>query len=153
MGKGFWTEEKDAELRHGWTAGWSQSVIAEWLGTTKNAIAGRVSRLGLERRASPIGFDKPAKARVVKPPRAPTVTLPPAPAPAQETFTTPIISVVAPPPKPTAPPRPERVLTCCWPIGNPGTKDFRFCDTHISSHGPYCEEHANRAYVRRKVAA
>lgn len=138
MGNGFWTEEKDAELRHGWTAGWSQSVIAEWLGTTKNAIAGRVSRLGLERR------------RVVQPPRAPTVTLPPAPA--QATFTTPI-SVVAPPPKPTAPPRPERVLTCCWPIGNPGTKDFRFCDTRISSHGPYCEEHANRAYVRRKVAA
>ncbi len=38
--------------------------------------------------------------------------------------------------------------SCCWPIGEPGTKAFRFCDD-TSLHGkPYCDEHAKLAYVR-----
>ncbi len=38
--------------------------------------------------------------------------------------------------------------SCCWPIGEPGTKSFRFCDD-LSVHGkPYCDEHAKLAYVR-----
>ena len=50
-----------------------------------------------------------------------------------------------------------RVSTCCWPIGEPGTKSFRFCDADASSGKPYCAEHAQIAYVkvrdRREEAA
>jgi GcrA cell cycle regulator len=40
------------------------------------------------------------------------------------------------------------VITCCWPIGEPGTSSFRFCDASSVPGKPYCEEHAELAYVR-----
>jgi GcrA cell cycle regulator len=38
--------------------------------------------------------------------------------------------------------------SCCWPIGEPGTKSFRFCDDLSISGKPYCDQHAKLAYVR-----
>ena len=38
--------------------------------------------------------------------------------------------------------------SCCWPIGEPGKKDFRFCDDVSAPGKPYCEEHAKLAYVK-----
>lgn len=34
-----------------------------------------------------------------------------------------------------------RVITCCWPIGEPGTPEFRFCDIPSGPGQPYCAEH------------
>jgi len=70
------------------------------------------------------------------PPRPPVVTAPrPAAVPPR---------VVLPPP-----PRPYgRVITCCWPIGEPGTRSFRFCDAESVPGKPYCAEHAQLAYVK-----
>lgn len=67
-------------------------------------------------------------------------TIPPPPRP-----------VAAPPPRlHTVTPRPYggRVVTCCWPLGEPGTKDFHFCDGSSVPGKPYCEEHAQLAYVK-----
>ncbi len=41
-----------------------------------------------------------------------------------------------------------RMLACCWPIGEPGTKSFRFCDEGATAGKPYCAAHAALAYVR-----
>ena len=41
-----------------------------------------------------------------------------------------------------------RVVTCCWPLGDPGTKSFRFCDAASIPGKPYCAEHAQIAYVK-----
>ena len=41
-----------------------------------------------------------------------------------------------------------RIVTCCWPIGEPGTKTFRFCDDRSEPGKPYCEDHAKLAYVK-----
>jgi len=65
---------------------------------------------------------------------------------------------------PTVPPRPvslapvrvpsptirpyARIVTCCWPIGEPGAQGFRFCDDSSEPGKPYCAEHAKLAYVR-----
>jgi GcrA cell cycle regulator len=38
--------------------------------------------------------------------------------------------------------------SCCWPIGEPGKKDFRFCDDVSVPGKPYCDEHARIAYVK-----
>jgi GcrA cell cycle regulator len=38
--------------------------------------------------------------------------------------------------------------SCCWPIGEPGTKSFRFCDDMSVPGKPYCDEHAKLAYVK-----
>jgi GcrA cell cycle regulator len=37
---------------------------------------------------------------------------------------------------------------CFWPIGHPGTADFRFCSQPVWAGKPYCEAHYRRAYVR-----
>jgi len=50
---------------------------------------------------------------------------------------------------PPAPPRPYgRVITCCWPLGEPGTRSFRFCDAESVPGKPYCSDHAQLAYVK-----
>lgn len=50
-----------------------------------------------------------------------------------------------------APPRARRVggkvQPCQFPIGEPGTVDFRFCDEPSEPGGPYCVEHHRRCYV------
>ncbi|WP_242481884.1 GcrA family cell cycle regulator, partial [Paracraurococcus ruber] len=54
-------------------------------------------------------------------------------------------------PSPVAVVRPfPRVSTrsCCWPIGEPGTPEFRFCSAEAMPAKPYCTEHAAVAYVR-----
>jgi GcrA cell cycle regulator len=56
----------------------------------------------------------------------------------------------SPPPRPVpVAPRPYgRVVTCCWPIGEPGTREFRFCDVPSEPGRPYCEDHVKVAYVK-----
>jgi GcrA cell cycle regulator len=39
-------------------------------------------------------------------------------------------------------------VNCCWPIGEPGTRSFRFCDSEALSGKPYCGAHAQLAYVK-----
>jgi GcrA cell cycle regulator len=59
-------------------------------------------------------------------------------------------AVAVPPPRPVpAAPRPYgRVVTCCWPLGEPGTREFHFCDVPSEPGRPYCEEHVRIAYVK-----
>ena len=55
----------------------------------------------------------------------------------------------APVPRLHSAPRPyARSVTCCWPIGEPGTKAFHFCDDAASGGRPYCAQHAALAYVK-----
>nr|WP_321984457.1 GcrA family cell cycle regulator [uncultured Lichenicoccus sp.] len=42
----------------------------------------------------------------------------------------------------------RRGLACCWPLGEPGTKQFRFCGGDPIPGKPYCTEHAQLAYVK-----
>lgn len=46
------------------------------------------------------------------------------------------------------PPTSRRVISCCWPIGAPGTEDFRFCERPSDPGRPYCHAHVGHAYVR-----
>jgi GcrA cell cycle regulator len=48
----------------------------------------------------------------------------------------------------SAPFRSSRTASCCWPIGEPGTKSFRFCSGDAVAGKPYCQEHAQLAYVK-----
>lgn len=60
--------------------------------------------------------------------------------------------ITAPAPRPVMPSTPIQARrsapSCCWPIGEPGTKAFRFCDDASVPSKPYCEEHAKMAYVK-----
>lgn len=50
--------------------------------------------------------------------------------------------------KPVELPQRRSNTECCWPIGDPGTKDFHFCKATAIPGKPYCVEHAQIAYVR-----
>jgi len=59
--------------------------------------------------------------------------------------------VPVPPPARVAVPAPRpygRVVTCCWPLGEPGTRTFRFCDDPSEPGKPYCPDHVKLAYVK-----
>ena len=172
-----WTEEVILRLRGLWTEGHSTAEIGRRLGVSKNAVVGKAHRLDLAARPSPIRRDGPQSgvARRVSLRRVAGPTLPPlssisAPLverPAAAVVPTVVARIVdavvtAPRAAPVAPPRPveapaprivaarpyARQLTCCWPIGEPGTKSFRFCDDGAVGGKPYCAEHASLAYVR-----
>ncbi|HTR17617.1 MAG TPA: GcrA family cell cycle regulator [Acetobacteraceae bacterium] len=154
-----WTEELIARLRGLWDEGHSTAEIGRRMGISKNAVVGKAHRLSLPARPSPIKRDAasgqaaPAPARRISgptlpclaaaeetPPVAPVVTIPaatPSPRPA------PVLRAVPPAPRPA-----PRAATCCWPIGEPGTPSFRFCDQAAAGGRPYCGEHAQIAYVR-----
>jgi GcrA cell cycle regulator len=76
----------------------------------------------------------------------PIVVAPPTPRPvvqAPRPMVPPLQRPVALAPRPYG-----RIVTCCWPIGEPGTREFRFCDVPSEPGRPYCEDHVKVAYVK-----
>lgn len=145
-----WTDEVVEELRKMWDKGMTTGQIAKALGVTKNSIIGKVHRLCLTARPSPIK-KAPAKAEKKQ-------------APATKPATT--AKATKKPTKPVKEPAPvvEKTETfveetniplvkldnhtCRWPLGDPRDDDFCFCGKRIKTGQTYCEEHAAIAYVR-----
>jgi GcrA cell cycle regulator len=75
---------------------------------------------------------------IVTPPAAPPKPRPPHQAPATR------------PPLAPPPPRYGRIVDCCWPIGEPGTRPFHFCDAPSEPGRPYCQDHVKRAYTKER---
>lgn len=46
------------------------------------------------------------------------------------------------------PPVYGRVTNCSWPIGDPGTPTFHFCDIPSEPGRPYCPDHVKGAFIR-----
>lgn len=150
-----WTDERVELLKKLWLDGLSASQIAKQLGgVTRNAVIGKVHRLGLSGRAAP---SQPART-VFKAPRPtrPVAAAPAAPVRRAEPVSQPSTAAAAQAPTFSAPtvyneePGSATVLTlgahmCKWPIGDPATDSFSFCGRR-SSDGPYCGEHARVAY-------
>lgn len=154
-----WTDDRVETLKKLWSEGHSASQIAKQLGgVTRNAVIGKVHRLGLSGRATPsrpvkrpprLARPKPrvqADGSVVTPkPAAPKVTV--ATAAEKE-------AVVALPPMPLADGEAATIVTlrdsmCKWPIGDPADPKFAFCGRKSAS-GPYCAEHARVAFQPAK---
>jgi GcrA cell cycle regulator len=146
-----WTDERVELLKKLWQDGLSASQIAKQLGgVTRNAVIGKVHRLGLSGRAAPSkparpAFKAPRPARPAAAPSAPRRIAEPVAASA---------GAVQPPSPPVRyideAPGSATVLTlgahmCKWPIGDPSSDSFTFCGRRQAS-GPYCAEHANVAY-------
>ena len=147
-----WTDERVELLKKLWQDGLSASQIAKQLGgVTRNAVIGKVHRLGLSGRATP---SKPARTvfKAPRPARPVTAAAPAAPRRMVETSQS--SSMVAPP-TPVRyvdeAPGTATVLTlgvhmCKWPIGDPSLDSFTFCGRHTEEVGPYCMDHAQVAY-------
>lgn len=83
-----------------------------------------------------------------------TVPLPPRPAriktpsPFSDRVYRPVVVSAVPAPRPYG-----RVVDCCWPIGDVGTKEFRYCDMPSDPGRPYCEAHVKIAYSNRQPSS
>jgi GcrA cell cycle regulator len=149
-----WNEDTIGRLRTFWAEGLSTAEIGRRLGVSKNAIVGKAHRLNLTARPSPIRRDGEKTPRRRQPRRAQGATLPAlaaASAPMPVLEPRPRLPERQAPPMLRAIPAPRagaRVTPCCWPIGEPGTRSFRFCDVDAIAGKPYCEEHSALAYVK-----
>ena len=149
-----WNDERTAALKQMWLEGMSASQVARQLGgVSRNAVIGKVHRLGLNSREVPsrprsLGGRPagPARARTtVVQARRVTPTSTPRPAPVRAP-----IRVFDPDVGPTA-----SLLTlspegCRWPIGDPAEADFGFCGRERGGSGSYCEGHGQAALRRRR---
>jgi len=156
-----WTEDRVEVLKKLWAEGHSASQIAKELGgVTRNAVIGKVHRLGLSGRATP---SRPVKRppRLARPkprvqPDGSVVT----PKPQREVPATPakapekVAMLATLPPQPLADGEAATILTlrdsmCKWPIGDPADPKFAFCGRKAVG-GPYCAEHAKMAFQPAK---
>lgn len=163
-----WTDERVTTLKKLWTEGLSANQIAKQLGgVTRNAVIGKVHRLGLAGRATP---SRPAVKRPMRPtaPRSSPVHSAHRPRPILPGFSSQDLPAnVVPFLPPLEAMRQDdgslaNVLTltermCKWPIGDPSDQTFAFCGRDACT-GPYCEDHARVAYQpqqqkRRRPAA
>jgi GcrA cell cycle regulator len=152
-----WTDERVELLKKLWADGLSASQIAGELGgITRNAVIGKVHRLGLSGRAKApsSALARPRKLR------APSAALRMA-RPAVRGNTA--LARAMPAYELDISPEPELLENivpigqrctllelsdskCRWPIGDPGTPEFFFCGGKPVGELPYCAYHARAAY-------
>jgi GcrA cell cycle regulator len=155
-----WTDERVELLRKLWLEGLSASQIANELanGISRNAVIGKVHRLGLAGRAKAPSSANPRVPRM----RSTRPQGPPRPAAPMTRGNTALAlksqPLAMPEPVPIAEiviPISERVTImelreamCRWPLGDPATAEFRFCGAKkpITASGPYCAYHSRVAF-------
>ena len=161
-----WTDERIETLRRMWTEGLSASQIATALGgVSRNAVIGKIHRLGLSGRV------KTAKPRAARTARGGSAEAVPTHATATNAgggaqpramaagaAAVKVVEREAP-----APARKAEVVSlhqgvtlldlkpssCRWPIGDPADEEFRFCGNKVSPGETYCACHAERAFPAR----
>lgn len=154
-----WTDERVELLKKLWQDGLSASQIASELGgVTRNAVIGKVHRLGLSGRgkAQVASATRVRKPRVAAGPSKPRASRAGAAAavklePELETKSIPLPQIE--PDESIVVPIAKRATiltltetTCKWPIGDPGDPDFHFCGNPATGSAPYCKYHCSIAY-------
>lgn len=158
-----WNDERVELLKKLWAEGLSASQIAGRLGNvTRNAVIGKVHRLGLSGRATT------SRMKSMRPrPRANAV-VPNTTALAKRngksrfgaSGNSAVRALYQPDAEPYVSPVEELVIplaerktiqtlsecSCRWPIGDPQLADFHFCGKDKVMGLPYCEFHARRAF-------
>lgn len=144
-----WTDVRVEILKKLWSEGLSASQIAKELGrVTRNAVIGKVHRLGLSGRSTP---SRPPS-RVVRTapsrPVRPAILRPPVRAAALAVTLPDVVVYIDP----------EQVdgefvsladlgeNICKWPIGDPSDVRFQFCGRKTGCGSPYCDAHKRIAY-------
>ena len=130
-----WTEDRLEKLKDLWEKGLSISQIGKELGVSRNAIAGKVHRMGLSKRQSPIASKS---------------------APKKEATAKPAVEVAQPEKLPL-----KLALRninwsrsrCSWPSGDPKTTAFKFCGKEVVAGKPYCNDHCFEAYTTTRESS
>lgn len=140
-----WTDDQVEMLKRLWADGLSASQIAAKLcGVSRNAVIGKVHRLGLTKRKD---------AQAPKPRKVPTLRR------KRHEFIgrTVMAPVMEGKPLPECtdadiPIEQRKTLmeltneTCRWPVGDPANPEFYFCGAMPEIDKPYCTHHCGMAY-------
>lgn len=147
-----WSEDQVETLRKLWGEGLSASQISMRMGSavSRNAIIGKLHRLGLNREGKPrlaVGGRKSArlyrkKGREMRAAKASASRRVSAPVPRAETYVPPIMSETAPPNATTL--HDLRNDQCRWPYGD---ETFVFCPETQVLGSSYCPGHHVRVYA------
>ncbi len=159
-----WTDERVEILQKLWKDGLSASVIAGRLGeVTRNAVIGKVHRLGLAGRATT------SRVRLSRPVRSRTIAGNARAAHSGAFRGNSQFADKRPRPRNAGPQRPKvpkamppledapdirfgigdlTPTVCCWPIGDPKRPDFQFCGRDRADRRPYCPHHQALAFSR-----
>lgn len=150
-----WNDERVETLKKLWSEGLSASQIASRIGgVTRNAVIGKVHRLGLSGRA-PTSRTSTSRPRPrIAAPRRPvkqrfmqvgSVAM----RPSCHLDAEPYVSTYEELDIPVADRKSLLDLveaSCRWPVGDPQTQEFHFCNRGKVAGLPYCEFHARRAF-------
>ena len=144
-----WTPDRIEELKRLFNAEYTCSQIAREIGVTRNAVIGKLSRLGLSRphagtairrQSLQLTATRQTQVRILRALHAEMEA-----AIADEPLSErPRCSLFELSPQ-----------SCRWPIGRPGADDFGFCGSAPVGGLPYCAGHARMAYqspARRQSA-
>ena len=149
-----WTDDRVEQLKKLWEAGLSASQIAAELGNiTRNAVIGKVHRLGLSGRAKSPSSSVPRQRKVRPAQQMMRINRPVS---RGNTALAQAFEVEAEP-DPIAydnvVPMSQRLNllqlnenTCHWPVGDPSSPDFFFCGGTALDSLPYCAHHSRVAY-------
>lgn len=167
-----WTDEMVEDLKKMWHEGLTTGEIGKRLNVSKNSIVGKVHRLGLSGRPSPIkkkdNSEKKEKTtepvvkaekieKAAKEEKIPATVKTKSEKPVKTEIETPREEKVefSKPHAKTEINRHGKTMltdldnhTCRWPIGDPKDENFHFCGKKVKIGQTYCDEHANIAYVK-----
>ena len=142
-----WTDERVELLKKLWAEGLSAAQIANKIGNvTRNAVIGKVHRLGLSGRATPAKPQRGCTSSVSTTAKTPTIAAAPEadvkPIINEPEFTTPIVLDTGD--KTTVSTIKNNM--CKWPIGDPAKDEFHFCGQQTQPGKSYCAYHARMAF-------
>jgi GcrA cell cycle regulator len=143
-----WAPEAAEKAATLWKSGLSASFIADELKVTRNAVIGKLHRMGLSNTSRPQEIR--VRKKIVRKPRPKTAKASFTPAPEDA-------SLIADPdrlhPFDAAIPKKQRRQTweltdktCKFPVGIPGVPSFYHCGGKTLEGFPYCTEHCSRSY-------
>ena len=140
-----WTAERIEQLRNCVITGLTCSQIAAEIGVTRNAVIGKIHRLGLAPGRPAAASARSCPPRVRRPrlssqrhmlrlmyTGAPCATAEEAAAPIDSSQRCSLVEL--------------KQGKCRWPVGDPDTADFAFCGNEAMTGFSYCAGHARMAY-------
>ncbi len=144
-----WTDKKIEKLKSLWDKGVPTAEMGKLLGVSKNAIVGKVHRLGLSNRVSPIGKSVKSSLKSVAVVSAKKNT-----------------SVIEGVENLVSKNKQKEVKNfkgvsllelqadkCTWPIGEADDGSFLFCGKDVFKNKSYCLEHCVEAYSANSFAS
>jgi GcrA cell cycle regulator len=153
-----WTDERVDLLKKLWAEGLSASQIAGRIGgVTRNAVIGKVHRLGLAGRATTTRSRSPSRprSRANMGPRRPRSRFAMGNASMRELWqwqanqqqeAVEVVEEIVIPLEERKSILQLKESDCRWPIGDPQAPEFHFCGRAKHEGLPYCEFHARKAF-------